>query len=55
MEEADVLKARIDSRPSNVLEACAGMSGSYAVFRDLGYGIDKWHTIENEDISQNSG
>ena len=50
IEEADVLKARINSRPLNVLEACVGMSGSYAVFRDLGYSIDKWHTIENEDI-----
>ena len=46
MEEAEVLRARIDSRPLNVLEACAGMSGSYAVFRDMGYRIGKWHTIE---------
>ena len=50
MEEAEVLRARIDSRPLIVLEACARMSGSYAVFRDMGYRIGKWHTIENEEI-----
>jgi hypothetical protein len=32
MEEVDMLRARINSRPLSVLEACAGMSGSYAVF-----------------------
>jgi site-specific DNA-cytosine methylase len=50
MEDADVMRARINSRPLSVLEACAGMSGSYAVFRDIGYSIDKWHTIEKEEI-----
>ena len=46
-----VLRARINSRPLSVLGACTGMPASYAVFRDLGYGIDKWHTIEKEAIS----
>ena len=50
MEEAEVLRARIYSRQLNVLEACAGMSGSYAVFRELGYRIGRWHMIENEEI-----
>ena len=50
MEEAEVLRARIDSRPLNVLEARVGMSGSYALFRDLGYSIGRWHTIANEEI-----
>ena len=51
MEEAEILRARLDSRPLNVLEACAGMPGSYAVFRDMGYSIGKWHTDENGEIS----
>ena len=51
MEEADVLRARTHSRPLSVLEACVAMSGSYTVFRDLGYSIiDKWHTIKKEDF-----
>ena len=50
MEEAEILRARMGSRPMNILEVCAGMSGSYAVFRDLGCSIGRWHTIENEYI-----
>ena len=50
MEGAGVLRTRVNSRPLNVLEACAGIAGSYAGFRDLGYSIGKWHIIENEDI-----
>ena len=45
-EPAWKLRCRIHSRPLRVLELCAGVSGSYAVMRDVGYRIATWHTVE---------
>ena len=31
-----------------VLELCAGVSGSYAVIRDMGYRVATWHAVESD-------
>ena len=48
MEPAWKLRCRISSRPLRVLELCAGVSRSYAVIRDMGYGVAVWHAVESD-------
>ena len=48
MEPAWKLRCRINSKPLRVLEICAGVSGSYAVFRDMGYKVAEWHAVESD-------
>lgn len=42
------LWCRIHSRPLRVLEPCAGVSGSHAVIRDMGYRVAMRHSMESD-------
>ena len=42
------MRCRIHSKPLRVLELCAGVSGSYAVLRDMGYIVAAWHAVESD-------
>ena len=49
MEPAWKLRCRIHSRPLRVLGLCAGVSGSCAVIRDMGYRVTTWHAVESDN------
>jgi hypothetical protein len=50
-EELWVIRSRMDSKPLIVLDLCAGSSGSYSVFRDMGWSIGDWHAVENNEAA----
>ncbi len=50
-EELWVIRARMDGVPLKVLDLCAGISGAYSVFRDQGWNIEQWHSVEADGLA----
>ena len=48
LEPITVLSDRINYVPLHVPDLCAGLSPAYCVFRDLGFTIQEWHTVESD-------
>jgi hypothetical protein len=49
LEPVDVLQRRMRAEPLRVLDLCGGMSGAYCTVVDMGFRVNIWHSVEEDD------